>query len=71
MMESVIPRGSGKSVHPSSSAEDDGWTDLSLWMILNDKNDFKMMESVIPRGSGKSVHPSPSAEDDGWTDLSL
>ena len=36
MMSTVIPRSSVKSVHPSSSAEDDGWTDLSLWMILND-----------------------------------
>ena len=54
MMSTVIPRSSVKSVHPSSSAEDDGWTDLFFgwyWMIrMISKwwSQFGMMDSVIP-----------------------
>ena len=65
---------SSKSVHPSPSAEGDGWTDLGL--------SLGMTEDIIPDSvhhskiihiilSSKSVQPSPSAEGDGWTDLKL
>ena len=74
MISSVIPRESPKSVHPSPSAEGDGWTDFELWMIWMTQEwwtESGMMSSVIPRESLKSVHPSPSAEGDGWTDFEL
>ena len=73
-MSSVIPRESLKSVHPSTSAEGDGWTDFELWMIWMTQEwwtEYGMMSSVIPRESLKSVPPSSSAEGDGWTDFEL
>ena len=40
---------SGKSLHPTPSAEGGGWSDFSLWMtgmIRNEENDYGMTDCV-------------------------